>query len=552
MSTLQQPPAHLAPLPGGRVLLRGGVLAGASADDDGTGGVPSALVLDGSTVAWVGDEEGAAAWADRVDRVVDLGGLLVTPGFADAHVHLTMTGQGLDGVDLSGTRSVGEALDLVEQAVRRRRGRPVYAHSWDETRWAEGRPVTSAELDRASYGGVVYMPRVDAHSASVSTAMATIARVRDIDGWDGTGVVRRDAFAAATNAFTTTLTPADREHHVSLALDAAAAVGVTLLHEMGASHLTSHDDIRDVLAHGEGAGVPDVVAYWGELAVDAEAAAELAGFLGVLGLAGDLCADGSFGSFTAHVEQPYLGSPSGGREDGHHVGFGYLGVDEVRDHVLACTRAGLQAGGHVIGDAALRTMATGFRAAADELGVEAVRAARHRWEHVELPSPRVLATMAELGVWASVQPVFDALWGGSGGMYAARLGPERALAALPLRDMVDAGVRLAFGSDSPVTPLGPWAAVRAAVLHHNPDQRLTPAEAFAAHTVAGHELAGRPGGHLRAGAHATYVVWDDGDGAPVATDPTTGLPVLDDPDLPLPVARLTVVSGQVAHDREGA
>ena len=559
MSTLQQPPTHTAPVPGGRVLLRGGVLAGATADEDGgpsaSAAAPTALVLDGSTVAWVGDEEGAAAWTDRVDRVVDLRGALVTPGFADAHVHLTMTGQGLDGVDLSATRSVGEALDLVEQAVRRRRGRPVYAHSWDETRWAEGRPVTSAELDRASYGGVVYMPRVDAHSASVSTAMATIARVREIDGWDGSGVVRRDAFAAATNAFTTALTPADREHHVSLALDAAAAAGITLLHEMGAAHLTSHDDIRDVLAHGEGPGVPDVVTYWGELVPDADAAAELAGFLGVLGLAGDLCADGSFGSFTAHVEQPYLGSPSGGREDGHHVGFGYLGVDEVRDHVLACTRAGLQAGGHVIGDAALRTMATGFRAAADELGVEALRAARHRWEHVELPSPQVLATMGELGIWASVQPVFDALWGGAEGMYAARLGPERALAALPLRDMVDAGIRLALGSDSPVTPLGPWAAVRAAVLHHNPDQRLTPAEAFAAHTVAGHELAGRTGGHLRAGAPATYVVWDDGQPSrgPVPTDPTTGLPTaLDDPDLPLPVARLTVVSGQVAHDREGA
>ncbi|MGD8201419.1 amidohydrolase [Ornithinimicrobium sp. W1679] len=556
MSTLQPQPqpegAWPSSAPGGRVLLHGGVLAGATSDDDGPGTAPTALVLDGSTVAWVGDEAGASAWHDRVDRVVDLDGALVTPGFADAHVHLTMTGQGLDGVDLSRTRSVREALDLVEQAVRRRRGRPVYAHSWDETRWAEGRPVTSAELDRASYGGVVYMPRVDAHSASLSTAMATIARVREIDGWDGTGVVRRDAFAAATNAFTTTLTPADREHHVSLALRAAAAAGITLLHEMGAAHLTGHDDIRAVLAHGEAPGVPDVVTYWGELVDDADAAAELAGFLGVLGLAGDLCADGSFGSFTAHVEQPYLGAPSGAGEEGHHVGFGYLGVDEVRDHVLACTRAGLQAGGHVIGDAALRTMATGFRAAAEELGVEAVRAARHRWEHVELPSPQVLATMAELGVWASVQPVFDALWGGSEGMYAARLGPERALSALPLRDMVDAGIRVALGSDSPVTPLGPWAAVRAAVLHHNPGQRLTPAEAFTAHTVAGHELAGRAGGHLRAGAPATFVVWDDGAGTPVPTDPGTGLPVLDDPDQPLPVARITVVSGQVAHDREGA
>jgi predicted amidohydrolase YtcJ len=522
-----------------RTLLRNGVVVVPATD-----GPSTAMLVDGDVVAWTGDEAGADGLADQADEVVDLGGALVTPGFSDSHVHLTMTGQGLDGVDLSGTRSVAEALRLVEDAARRGRGRPVYAHSWDETRWVEQRPVTSVELDRASYGGVVYMPRVDAHSASVSSAMATIARVRDLDGWDGVGVARRDAFAAVTNAFTSTVTPADRERHLELALATAARTGLTLLHETGASHLTSHDDIRAVHEAGQRPGVPDVVTYWGELATDAEGAAELAEFLGVLGLAGDLCADGSFGSSTAHLEEAY--------RDGDSCGYGYLSVEEVRDHALACTRAGLQAGGHVIGDAALRTMAEGFRAAADVLGVEAVRAVRHRWEHVELPDEQVLATMAELGIWASVQPMFDGLWGGAEGMYAARLGPGRALAAVPLRSMLDAGVRIAFGSDSPVTPLGPWAAVRAAAWHHNPEQRLTVAEAVDAHTRAGYELAGLAGGALRVGAPATYVVWDDGAGRPVGTDPVTGLPTLDAPDHPLPEARLTVVAGRTAYLREGA
>src|SRR5690606_39149119 len=139
--------------------------------------------------------------------------------------------------------------------------------------------------------------------------------------------------------------------------------------------------------------------------------------------------------------EPYADAP------GH--GYGYLSASQIADHVVACTRAGLQAGGHVIGDAALHTMAEGFRMAADVVGVEAMVAARHRWEHVELPDSAVLSTMAELGVWASVQPAFDGLWGGPDGMYAARLGAERALRAAPLRSMVDAGVRIALGSDSP-------------------------------------------------------------------------------------------------------
>ncbi|MGD8150879.1 amidohydrolase [Ornithinimicrobium sp. Y1694] len=503
---------------------------------------PTALVIDHALgrIAWLGDDTGATIHAEEADEVIDLGGRLLTPGFADAHVHLTMTGQGLDGVDLSGTTSIAQALALVEQEARRTRGRPIYAHSWDETQWAEGRPIAPTELDRATYGGVVYMPRVDAHSASVSTAMATIARVRDLDGWDGV-VARRDAFAAVTHAFTSSMTPVDRQRHLELALGTAARCGLTLLHETGATHLTSHDDIRDVLAAASAPGVPDVVTYWGELTDDADVAGEIAEFLGILGLAGDLCADGSFGSFTAHVGEPYVGT------DQH--GYGYLTPSQVRDHVIACTRAGLQAGGHVIGDEGLRTMAAGFRAAAELLGRDAIRAVRHRWEHVELPDEEVVRTMADLGIWASVQPCFDGLWGGTEGLYAERLGPERALQAVPLRTLVDAGVPLALGSDSPVTRLGPWAAVRAAVWHHNPEQRLTVAEAVHAHTVGGYALAGLEGGVLEQGGPATLVVWDDGQDGHIVTDPVTGLPVFDGPEAPLPVAERTVVGGLTAYLR---
>lgn len=518
-------------------LLRGGIVL-----PDATSRPASALHVVDRQVAWVGDlGSSGAPDPSTVDEVVDLEGALVTPGFSDSHVHVTMTGQGLDGLDLSRTTSIPEALALIEQAARASRGRPVYAHSWDETRWAEGRAITAAELDRATYGGVVYMPRVDAHSASISTAMATVSRASFLDGWEGEGLVRREAYAAATHAFTSSITPDDRARHISLTLDNAAARGLTLLHETGATHLTGHDDIRDVLEAGRAEGVPEVVGYWGELADDPTVAGDLAAYLGVHGLAGDLCADGSFGSLTAHLGSPYLDS------DEH--GYGYLSVEQVRDHVIACTTAGLQAGAHVIGDEALRTMAAGFRAAADVLGVEAIRAARHRWEHVELPDDSVIATMADLGIWASIQPAFDALWGGVDGLYAARLGAERALAALPLRSLVDAGVRLALSSDSPVTRLGPWEAVRAAAHHHNPQQSITVAEAFDAHTRGGYELAGRSGGVLRVGRAATYVVWDDGAGRPVATDPATGLPVFASPDAPVPHARTTVVAGVTAYSR---
>ncbi|NEB82256.1 amidohydrolase family protein, partial [Streptomyces sp. SID14478] len=108
------------------------------------------------------------------------------------------------------------------------------------------------------------------------------------------------------------------------------------------------------------------------------------------------------------------------------------------------------------GDAAVTAVVDGMRAAADKMGLARVRAARHRVEHAEMMTPESVAAFAELGLTASVQPAFDALWGGEDGMYADRLGAQRAGTLNPFASLLRAGVPLAFGSDSPVTPLDPW------------------------------------------------------------------------------------------------
>jgi predicted amidohydrolase YtcJ len=145
--------------------------------------------------------------------------------------------------------------------------------------------------------------------------------------------------------------------------------------------------------------------------------------------------------------------------------------------------------------------------------------------------------MARLGMVASAQPAFDAFWGGAAGMYEARLGRDRVPGTNPLAAFAAAGVRLALGSDSPVTPFDPWAAVRAAVEHHDADQRLDVGTAVAAHTEGGHAAAREHGGGvLRVGAHATFAAWHVRD-----TD-DQGLPEVRS-GAPLPTCRLTVRDG---------
>ena len=121
----------------------------------------TAFTVDGGTITWIGADPGPSAGVD----VVDLDGAFVAPAFVDAHVHATATGLALTGLDLRHARSVREVLDAVERATRTARGRPILGGGWDETDWPEQRAPTAAELDRAAYGGAVYLARVDVHSA---------------------------------------------------------------------------------------------------------------------------------------------------------------------------------------------------------------------------------------------------------------------------------------------------------------------------------------------------------------------------------------------------
>jgi predicted amidohydrolase YtcJ len=181
---------------------------------------------------------------------------------------------------------------------------------------------------------------------------------------------------------------------------------------------------------------------------------------------------------------------------------------------------------------------------------------------------KVIGKLAGHGVVVSAQPGFDAAWGGPEGMYARRLGWERAEGMNPFAAYGAAGVVLAFGSDSPVVPLGPWDAVRAAAFHQTPASRITVRAAFAAHTRGGWRALrpGAPGvptdeqGVLAPGAAATYAVWQAGDlvvqtpdsrVAAWSTDERAGVPGLPDltPGEPLPTCLRTAVRGRVIHER---
>jgi predicted amidohydrolase YtcJ len=506
----------------------------------------TAMVVERGQVAWVGSEGAADAFADGVDEVLDLDGALVTPAFTDAHVHTTATGLALTGLDLSDAPSLEAALSRVREfAAARPADRVLLGHGWDAARWPGGRPPTRAELDAATGGRPLYLSRIDVHSAVVTTALLDL-----VPGFEAPdGPLTADAHHTVRATALAAITPEQRTEAQRTALAHAASLGVGSVHECAGPDISSEDDFTGLLRLAAEEPGPRVVGYWAEQ--DVAKAREL----GAVGAAGDLFVDGALGSHTACLHQPYT--------DAAHTGIAYLDADAVATHVAACTQAGLQAGFHAIGDAAVTAVVEGVRAAAEKVGLARVRGARHRVEHAEMLTPETIAAFAELGLTASVQPAFDALWGGEDGMYAQRLGADRARALNPFAALLRAGVPLAFGSDSPVTPTDPWGTVRAAAFHRTAEHRISVRAAFTAHTRGGWRAVGRDdAGVLVPGAPADYAVWrtdalvvqaPDDRVARWSTDPRSGTPGLPDltPGGDLPVCLRTVVGGRTVFVRPG-
>lgn len=436
----------------------------------------TAMVVERGQVAWVGSEGAADAFADGVDETVDLDGALVTPAFTDAHVHTTATGLALTGLDLSDAPSLDAALTLVREFAAARPHDPVLlGHGWDASRWPGNRPPTRAELDEATGGRPLYLSRIDVHSAVVTTALLDMTAVGHVDGpltADAHHAVRATALAAVS--------PAQRKQAQRAALAHAASLGIGTVHECAGPEISSEDDFTGLLRLAEAEPGPRVVGYWAERADEGVAKARE---LGAVGAAGDLFVDGALGSHTACLHEPYT--------DADHTGTAYLDTAAVAAHVIACTEAGLQAGFHAIGDAAVTAVVEGVRAAAEKLGLARVRAARHRVEHAEMLTPEAIAAFAELGLTASVQPAFDALWGGEDGMYARRLGRERASRLNPFAALLRAGCPARLRLRQPGDPLDPWGTVRAAAFHHTPEHRVSVRAAFTAHTRGGWRAVGR-------------------------------------------------------------
>ena len=453
------------------------------------------------------------------DRVVDLPGATILPGFIDTHVHLSRTGLALANRDVEASGSARELLNLAAARATEGDGAIVLL-GFDETRWDDPTHPTMEELDATTPRPLV-IHRADGHLALANSAAIEAAGLRaDEDGVErggGGAPTGRITHGAVERLGRWAAGSLDDHAIQELQLDAAAlgaSRGVTAVHEMSMPHWLGLRDLQVFLAHRD------------RLPLDAQPIVATMDIpqimdLGLPGIGGDLPVDGSIGARSAAVMVPY--------SDVDGNGTCYHEDEELATFFHAGHLAGLQVGVHAIGDRAIEQVLSVWERvyhALDSRERRHFRARRHRVEHFEMADPSQIERAAMLGLAASVQPTFDRFWGQPGGLYDVGLGWDRASTMNPIRSMIERGIEVGAGSDTPITPFDPMTSIAACETHHDVAQRLSRFEAIRLHTSGsarvGHQEEKK--GALGPGMHADLAAYD---ADPMTVETVEGLvPVL--------------------------
>lgn len=458
---------------------------------------------------------------------LNLEGRLVLPGLCDAHIHMHEWALNQQQLDFAATKSKAEMLAAIAGAVAQSEpGDWITGQGWNESWWGDLEFPTAADLDTvAGADHPALFWRSDHHIAVVNSAALQAAGITAQTEPPASGVIDRDPAGNPTGILRELAAglvaklipePSDRE------LDALIQSTTRGLHALGITAV--HDQrIKD------GSEGPRMLAAYQRarrrgdlrLRINSNVAAHQLGELAALGLQGGfgddrlrlghikVFADGSLGSRTAWMLEPFArAAPT----DPTNLGVSVTPPDQMAAEFRRAAELGFPISVHAIGDRANRVVLDIFE---EMLYSAPPLPFPHRIEHVQTIAPEDLPRLARLDITASVQP----LHAPDDRDVADRFLGARTADTYAFRSLLEAGTRLAFGSDAPVANPNPWWGLCAALCRTrpgdarppwHPDQAIGLAAAIHAYTLGAAEAGGwaRTIGTITPGKRADLIVLD--------------------------------------------
>jgi predicted amidohydrolase YtcJ len=430
---------------------------------------------------------------------IDYSDRYIVPGFIDSHTHILGTGLQLVFPDVSSAQSFEELFDKISDAsnIAQEHGFLV-VYNFDPDNLKEHRYPHRRELDRVLKDYPILLYRIDGHSGVLNTmGLEQVLETHDKTLEQGIeydeqkepiGILRGKAYEFTSRFFTAKFSKELRKLAFEKACILAIKHGVTLMVTMLGTEV---DNIScELLLQVQDKLPIEVIPFYQTKDINRVKK------LNLPRIGGCILIDGSFGSHTAALIEDYTDEPK-------NKGVLYLTDEELTKFYRESDTNGLQTAVHAIGDRAIEQVVRCFETFLKDNRL------RHRIEHCELLNDDLIKRIRDLGLVTCVQPAFEHYWGGPDKIYKERLG-ERWQKTNPLKQLHEAGIIVAAGSDSPITLIDPLLGIKSAVNHPNPAHRISPLQALEMFTKNGTYAicAENRIGQLKENYQADFVVLD--------------------------------------------
>ncbi|MFC1527285.1 amidohydrolase [Candidatus Neomarinimicrobiota bacterium] len=492
----------------------------ATVDDDFS--ITEAVAVKSDKIIFVGANEDVKKYIGSKTKLIELNGELVLPGLIDSHGHLTGYGKALEDIDLVGTKSYQEVLDLVKEKVKSvESGEWIRGRGWDQNDWEIKEFPQHQALSNITPNNPVILSRIDGHALLVNQKAMKIADIDKNTPNPAGGKIQINSVGLPTGIFidnaekliTDYVPKYSAEKIRSIITNAASRcteLGLTGVGDAGIP-ISRIDDYIYLIDNNKmpirinamlaDTVVNDMNLFLQKYKIDSYGN----DFLRVKSV--KLYVDGALGSRGASLLEEYSDDPENS---------GLIVTDNY--HMLEVCKAALESDfqvcTHAIGDKGIRTMLDVYEEALQE---NPNADHRFRIEHSQIVNLNDIQRYSDLGVIPAMQPthaVSDMLW------TEDRIGAKRVRGAYAFRNFLDEGIIIPCGSDFPVETNNPLIGIYHAVTRQDengypkggwlPKQKMTIEEVIKGYTIWAAYAAFQEDilGSIEVGKYADFTILD--------------------------------------------
>jgi len=442
-----------------------------------------AVGVKGGKIVIVGSAGEVEKGAGKSTQLLDVKDKTILPGFIDSHTHPIFTGTARLGVELRSVKSIAEALEKITQRAKiTPPDKWIYCPEYNRFTIKEKRFPSKKELDAISTRHPIAVHHFDGHFCMLnSTALKLLGISADMEGvakdssGEPTGLVEDPASAHTIGGIGGLSGDDEIMEAMMVVAREALEAGITTIH---AKDPIEHAEL--ILKNKERLPVRTkpmlfFPLFEDEGDLDQVINSDTFGERSCVAVIGD----GSVDAHTGAMFEPYTDEPTA-------LGMLYYGDEELYRFVEKAHLAGLQVSIHAESDRSIEQAISTYEKVLEK---HPRKDHRHRIEHFEMPLGDHIKRVAQAGVVLAMQPMFLTVGGDSNlEYYRGLFGEERMKRCHPLRSILNEGILVSGGSDSPVTRMNPLGGIQACLTHAIKEQRIELYEALKLFTINGAKI----------------------------------------------------------------